>query len=313
VAEAGQLEEGGGVQPVPSPPHQWEPLDLVSLAEMRFAVFPKLYLPSGEAVNLFDNLVKVGEGGEEEATVTAMGNSFLLPRGSAFLMSDITRLRPLLSEATSSGGHHLLVLDPPWENASAKRRRSYQTLPPRRLLQLPVPQLLAPEAEGPLVALWMTNRPRLWRFVDEELLPHWRLQKVATWYWLKVTDHGDPVTALDSLHRFPYEPLILARRMEPEDEAAPPAGRQHSEHRSCCPGTSPPPSMRVFVSPPGCHSRKPRLGALLSDFLGAPAGGHGPRLLEMFARELEAGWTSWGNEVLKFQDRRFFAPGPCGK
>jgi hypothetical protein len=28
------------------------------------------------------------------------------------------------------------------------------------------------------VALWVTNRPKILRFVDEELLSHWGLEKV---------------------------------------------------------------------------------------------------------------------------------------
>ena len=28
---------------------------------------------------------------------------------------------------------------------------------------------------------------------------------------------------------------------------------------------------------------------------------HGANCLELFARNLQPGWTSWGNEVLKFQ------------
>ena len=31
-------------------------------------------------------------------------------------------------------------------------------------------------------------------------------------------------------------------------------------------------------------------------------------VLQMFARELTAGWTSWGNQVLHFQQKHFFEP-----
>jgi N6-adenosine-specific RNA methylase IME4 len=41
-----------------------------------------------------------------------------------------------------------------------------------------------------LVALWVTNRPRMHRFVREQLLPAWGLQHVATWLWLKVGAAG---------------------------------------------------------------------------------------------------------------------------
>lgn len=44
--------------------------------------------------------------------------------------------------------------------------------------------------------MWMTNRERHWRFVETELLPAFQLTVVATWLWLKVTDGGEPVSAL---------------------------------------------------------------------------------------------------------------------
>ena len=56
----------------------------------------------------------------------------------------------------------------------------------------------APSQEGGLVALWMTNRERHWRFVERELLPGWGLQPVASWLWLKAADDGRPVAPLVS-------------------------------------------------------------------------------------------------------------------
>lgn len=47
-----------------------------------------------------------------------------------------------------------------------------------------------------MLALWVTNRERLRRFVDMELLPRWGLETVATWFWLKVTDSGQLVSPL---------------------------------------------------------------------------------------------------------------------
>lgn len=46
------------------------------------------------------------------------------------------------------------------------------------------------------MAMWVTNRERHQRFVHEELLPHWGLQHVATWFWLKVTNSGELVSPL---------------------------------------------------------------------------------------------------------------------
>ena len=49
---------------------------------------------------------------------------------------------------------------------------------------------------GALVAIWMTNRERHWRFMETEFLPAFQLTRVATWLWLKVTDSGEPVSQL---------------------------------------------------------------------------------------------------------------------
>lgn len=40
---------------------------------------------------------------------------------------------------------------------------------------------------------------------------------------------------------------------------------------------------------------------VLKPYVGAEA-----KRLELFARNLQPGWTSWGNEVLKFQHTSFF-------
>jgi len=44
--------------------------------------------------------------------------------------------------------------------------------------------------------MWVTNRERHHRFIHEELLPHWGLLHVATWFWLKVTNAGELVSPL---------------------------------------------------------------------------------------------------------------------
>ena len=50
--------------------------------------------------------------------------------------------------------------------------------------------------EGCLVAMWVTNRERHQRFIHEELLPHWGLRHLATWFWLKVANSGELVSPL---------------------------------------------------------------------------------------------------------------------
>ena len=52
----------------------------------------------------------------------------------------------------------------------------------------------------------------------------------------------------------------------------------------------------IMSIPSSQHSRKPPLNAILAPYL--PKNFRG---LEIFARNLLPGWTSFGNEVLKFQ------------
>lgn len=65
------------------------------------------------------------------------------------------------------------------------------------------------------MALWVTNRERLRSFVDLQLLAAWRLQHVATWYWVKVdAESRQPVMPLAGMHRHPYEQLLLCRPIQ---------------------------------------------------------------------------------------------------
>ena len=77
-----------------------------------------------------------------------------------------------------------------------------------QIKSLPVPHLLAP---GALVGIWVTNKQKYLRFTRTELFPHWSVELVAEWYWVKVTRKGEFVTDLDSPHKKPYEPLLLGR------------------------------------------------------------------------------------------------------
>ena len=47
------------------------------------------------------------------------------------------------SGAASPAKYECIVVDPPWENASARRKGAYQALPSRYMLGVPVPRLLA--------------------------------------------------------------------------------------------------------------------------------------------------------------------------
>ncbi|KAG9274065.1 methyltransferase-like protein 4 [Astyanax mexicanus] len=215
--------------------------------------------------------------------VTLMGQKYFLPPRSRFLLSDFTRIQPLVH---SGKKFDLIVLDPPWENKSVKRSSRYSFLPSSQLKQLPVP---AVSAAGCVVVTWVTNRPRHIRFVREELYPHWGVKLLAEWLWVKVTRTGEFVFPLDSPHKKPYEVLLLGRICTDSTSTTRPEECEI-------------PDQRLIISiPSALHSHKPSLSAVLRPYISPNA-----RCLEMFARSLQPDWTSWGNEVLKFQHHSYF-------
>ncbi|KAH9908758.1 MT-A70-domain-containing protein [Xylariomycetidae sp. FL2044] len=207
----------------------------------------------------------------------------------------------------------LIILDPPWPSRSARRKRTgdsryavVRDVGAARDLLLEIPVAARLRDDG-LVAVWITNKAS----VEDVLLTNaadgdhghgdggggvfarWGLEPVAEWVWLKVTSAGEPVVGLSeessttttstttttittaAAWRRPWERLLIARRKG---------------------SRVPVPPSRVLLGVPDAHSRKPNLRAVFADVL--PAGYLG---LEVFARNLTAGWWSWGDQVLLFQ------------
>ncbi|NWZ69426.1 METL4 protein, partial [Acrocephalus arundinaceus] len=219
--------------------------------------------------------------------IVLMGQKYLVPPKSSFLLSDISCLQPLLNYKKK---YDVIVIDPPWENKSVKRSNRYSHLSSWQIKQIPVPALAAPNC---LVVTWVTNRQKHLRFVKDELYPHWSVKTLAEWHWVKITTAGEFVLPLDSLHKKPYEVLVLGRVQGDVKEAL-----RKSE------GVLPIPEHQLIVSIPcSLHSHKPPLAAVLAEFIKPDV-----ECLELFARNLQPGWTSWGNEVLKFQHIDYFTP-----
>ncbi|XP_070784535.1 N(6)-adenine-specific methyltransferase METTL4 [Enoplosus armatus] len=239
-------------------------------------------------VDLFS---RVAENRADWATVvTLMGEEYVIPPHTAFLLSDFTRIQPLVHYGRR---FDLIVMDPPWENKSVKRSRRYSSLPSSQLKRLPIPLLASPNC---LVVTWVTNRPSHLRFIRDELYPHWGVEVVAKWFWVKVTTSGQFVFPLDSHHKKPYEVLVLGRYRSSADNST--SSSETSE--------VPVEDQRLIVSVPSAlHSQKPSLSEVLKPYVGAEA-----KCLELFARCLQPGWTSWGNEVLKFQHTSYFTLTP---
>ncbi|KAM4689677.1 N(6)-adenine-specific methyltransferase METTL4 [Discoglossus pictus] len=210
---------------------------------------------------------------------------YLIPSKSRFLLSDVTNLEPLLQYKRR---YNVIVIDPPWENKSVKRSKRYNYLSPNEIKRIPVPALAAP---GCLVVTWVTNRQKHLKFVKEELYPDWSVKTLAEWHWVKITRSGEFVFPLDSTHKKPYEILVLGQTQA--------ADTSPSEPEMELP---PIPEHKLIVSVPcSLHSHKPPLSEILKEYVKPDAEG-----LELFARNLQPGWTSWGNEVLKFQHMDYF-------
>lgn len=130
-----------------------------------------------------------------------------------------------------------------------------------------------------------------------DLFAAWGLTLIEEWAWLKVTRNGDSMCSLDGTWRKPYEILLLGCR----DAVVHKVSAQPDADIS---GTR----RRVIAAVPDLHSRKPNLKELLERlFFGE---GKSYRAVELFARNLTAGWWAWGDEVLKYNDTETWSR-PC--
>ncbi|CAA3009102.1 methyltransferase 2 [Olea europaea subsp. europaea] len=250
------------------------------------AGFPPSQFCKQRVVPVFNNLVA----NEESSDMVAefLNCRYIVPKKSCFYMSDLGKIHNLIP-AESDRGFNLIVIDPPWENSSAHQKLKYRTLPNRHFLSLPIKQLT--HTAGSLVALWVTNREKLRSFVENELFPKWGVKYAATFYWLKVKSDGLLISELDLFHHRPYECVILGYCHREDMNSQHPLRLNHV------------PDDQVFISVPGDYSRKPPIGELLLEYV---PGFRPARCIELFSREMIAGWTSWGNEPLHFQDLRYF-------
>lgn len=204
----------------------------------------------------------------------------LVPENSVYLQGTILAERARFLEEAPL--FDLLVLDPPWPNRSARRKRgnystAYNLDEIRETLSLiPIAAHLAPEG---LVAIWVTNKASVVELLTcaRGLLAEWGLELIDEWTWLKVTTHGEPLVDVNSAWRKPWERILIAKK--------------RGGDRTRLPG-----QRKVIVSVPDLHSRKPSLRALFEGILPPKYKG-----LEVFARNLTAGWWAWGDEALKFQ------------
>ncbi|GAA6005048.1 hypothetical protein JCM10207_008490 [Rhodosporidiobolus poonsookiae] len=205
----------------------------------------------------------------------ADAGSVLLPPSSSFLLADFASWSSpssgIASFGKAHGGWDVVLMDPPWPNASATRSSSYETFDPYDLWKFDVPGLLGDKPA--LVGVWLTNRVKFRRLVVDKLFPAWRIRGLVEWYWVKIaSETGELVWPLEATHRRCYEGLVLGYYVPHKSKVALPTLPQN----------------KVFLAAPSGHSRKPVIIDLLRPYLLTPPSSP-PNILELFARTTLAG------------------------
>ncbi|OOF90820.1 hypothetical protein ASPCADRAFT_178372 [Aspergillus carbonarius ITEM 5010] len=249
------------------------------------------------------NLIPKDKQGYEQEYLSHY-HSFYVPPLSRFLRCRIPISDPITQYGPIPGlpsgkKFNLILLDPPWTNRSVRRSGHYQTqsylgweLLTRRLREI----LQVHLQEDPILsmaAIWITNSAKA-RKAAYDAMQGARLAVCEEWVWLKTTTDGIPITALGGLWRKPYEILVIGKRVHPHVSQT--GGSQGSITR------------RVIAAVPDVHSRKPNLKELFERmFFSSPAGDWMPySALEVFARNLTAGWWACGDDVLKFNSEEWW-------
>ncbi len=242
-----------------------------------------------------------------------------IPPHSTCILGSIPASIPLLL-SSSLVKFNLILLDPPWPNRSAVRSKAYSTpnyipstgtshslhqshhglLGIHSLLSaIPMSALLATDG---YIAIWVTNKATFRKMIlgEGSLFQEWGVELVEEWIWLKVTEQGEPVTIIDGVWRQPWEVCLIGKKVGLDEERLREEFERVDSRREDMDKEGV--KRRVIVGVPDLHSRKPCLKGLFEDVLGL---GNGAKYeaLEIFARTFTAGWWSWGDECLKFQEK----------
>lgn len=230
---------------------------------------------------------------------------------------------------------NLILLDPPWPNRSVRRSRHYQThsyadmdVLTQYLCDVLCAHLHCPRdipgaytntteagtqnSQRTIGAIWVTNSEKS-RNVAYEALRGAGLSICEEWIWIKTTINGEPITPLNGLWRKPYEILVIGERTLHSFRGTP-ASAGPTTGGDGGPKADDSITRRVIAAVPDIHSRKPNLREIFEKIFFIPDSSSGaasePGMyssLEVFARNLTAGWWACGDEVLKFNSTEWWA------
>ena len=199
----------------------------------------------------------------DTVVLEAMQCRFHIPCRSSFLLSDISKLDPLLDYCSQEAvTFDIVLLDPPWDNRSLKRLKKktrYSSLSLFDISAIPLPSLLSDDA---IVIVWVTNRRSLVERVRDFSFPKWNVEFITEWQWLKVALNKEMVFELDSIHRKPYETLVVGRYRQKGSlggkALSPPV--LHSRFDI-------PANLVICSVPTSIHSQKPHIGPVIKHCL----------------------------------------------
>ncbi|KAJ6149743.1 hypothetical protein N7471_000942 [Penicillium samsonianum] len=264
---------------------------------------------------------------------------YMVPPKSSFVLCTLPLFQTEVDRPSTSNNYpipglpehqkfNLILMDPPWPNKSVRRSRHYQTHHYSEMDMLTeglrdilrvhshdptTRQGLRPseshtgspiQSEQSIAAIWITNAEKA-RRAAYKALSGAGFCICEEWIWVKTTWDGQPISALDGLWRKPYEILVIGRKsglnvnvnVNANANNAPPLSQMDDLTRMSEAITT----RRVIAAVPDLHSRKPSLKSIFEKVFFTEAGQlQEYSALEVFARNLTAGWWAAGNEVLRF-------------
>ncbi|OJJ57872.1 hypothetical protein ASPSYDRAFT_58460 [Aspergillus sydowii CBS 593.65] len=265
-------------------------------------------------------VVKQLKGLEVDAEKLERIQVFFIPPLSEFILCNLPISTPLTDTEYDNANpipslapdqkFNLIVMDPPWSNKSVRRSGHYETRTylDSDLLMAYICAVLAVHSYSPLpnddltlgnksnlsiAAIWITNSAKA-REAAYGGLAGAGFSVCEEWIWVKTAVDGQPVTPIEGVWRKPYEILVIGKRKPGFIAGVGGDGILR----------------RVIAAVPDVHSRKPNLKEAFEKTFFTSEPDTAPvhySALEVFARNLTAGWWACGNEVLRFNSKNWWS------